>query len=394
MQVYLDNNATTSLAPEVFEAMSRLFQGKSGNASSQHSFGREAKVALENARELAAEVLGAEPAEVIFCSGGTEADNLCLVGSARPLRSRKNKILTSAIEHPAIRQTAASLEDEGFECQELAVNAEGYVSSEELSRQLTKNTAVVSVMYANNEIGVVQDIASLAKQAHQSGALFHTDAVQAFGKIPVRPAELDVDLLSLSAHKIYGPQGVGLVYCRSGVKLAPLVYGGAHERGRRPGTENVAGAVGMATAMDLTRKSLGADYQRLSSLSESFLKRVRESIHNVTLNGPELQDGKITRTPSTVNLTFSGAEGEAVVLSLDLEGIAVSSGSACSSGAIDPSPVLLAIGCTAAEAKSSIRFSLGRHTTEEELDYVCATLPTVIERLRMLSPRSMSSRRA
>lgn len=384
--IYLDNNATTPIAPEVIEVMSQIMTETFGNPSSLHGAGRDAKVAMENAREICADILGAEPFEIIFCGGGTEADNICLKGVARALKHKRKKIIVTPIEHSAIRQSAKELSDEGFDVQNVEVTKEGIVTPEALAALVDENTSLVSIMYANNEIGVVQDIPALVKIAHARGALFHTDAVQAFGKIPVALDELDVDLLSISAHKIYGPKGVGLVYAKGGVKIAPLIHGGTHEKGRRPGTENVAGIVGLAKAMELAAARAAEEYKHYTQLSERFLGTLRGKIQDITLNGPELSADRITRTPSTVNLSFAGAEGEAIILSLDLEGIAVSSGSACSSGATDPSPVLLAIGQTPELAKSSIRFSMGRSTTEADIDHVCEVLPVVIDRLRSLSP--------
>ncbi len=401
-QIYLDNNATTQVAPEVLDAMLPYFSELYGNASSMHAFGRDAKVGLENSRETCAEILGAEPAEIVFCSGGTEADNICLKGAARALKHKRNKIVISAIEHSAILQSAERLAQEGFEVQQVPVTAEGFVTIEALAELVDDNTALVSIMQANNEIGTAQDIPALVEVAHAKGALFHTDAVQAFGKIPVSVEEMGVDLLSLSAHKIYGPKGTGLAFIRSGVKIESLVQGGSHEKSRRPGTENVPGIIGMTKAMEISAPLLQDEYVRLNELSHTFLTNLRENIPDMILNGPEFSNAKVSqisktpekiqRTPQTVNLSFTGAEGEAIILSLDLEGIAVSSGSACSSGAVDPSPVLLAIGQTPELAKSSIRFSLGRHTTQDDIDHVCDVLPKIIERLRSMSPTYASAK--
>ncbi len=384
--IYLDYNATTPVDPEVVEAMLPFFGQKFGNASSAHSFGREAKVALENARELAADLLGCEPSEIVFTGGGTEGDNLCLKGGARSQLARRNGVVISTIEHSAIRDSARALPPEGCICQEVGVSREGFVDATALRGLVTETTSLVSIMHANNEIGTVQDIASLATIVHERGALFHTDAVQSFGKIPVNVAALGVDFLTLSAHKIYGPKGVGLVYVKSGSRLAPMTHGGSQEKGRRTGTENVALIVGLATAMKIAVAKLDSEFRRMSELSERFLSKVRSTIPEVTLNGPELVAGRVTRTPSSVNLSFSGVEGEPLLLSLDLEGIAVSSGSACHAGAVDPSHVLLGIGCSPDAARSSVRFSLGRYTTVEEIDHVCAVLPPIIERLRQMSP--------
>ncbi len=396
-QIYLDNNATTQVASDVLEAMIPYFSDYFGNASSVHAFGRDAKVGLENARETCAEILDAEPSEIVFCSGGTEADNLCLKGAAHALKAKRNRIVISPTEHSAILQSAEQLEREGFEVRFVEVSPIGIVTTEALAKVVNENTAVVSIMQANNEIGTVQNIAELVEVAHDKGALFHTDAVQAFGKIPVSVESLGVDMLSLSAHKIYGPKGTGLAFVRSGVKIESLVQGGSHEKSRRPGTENVPGIIGLAKAMESSVALVQSEYTRLNELSSTFAKNMLERIADVTLNGPEFTEGAIPslpiRTPQTVNLSFAGAEGEAIILSLDLEGIAVSSGSACSSGAVDPSAVLLAIGQTPELAKSSIRFSLGRHTTADDINHVSEVLPKIIERLRSMSPAYAKARR-
>ncbi len=396
-QIYLDNNATTQVAQDVLEAMIPYFSDSYGNASSVHAFGRDAKVGLENAREACAEILEAEPSEIVFCSGGTEADNLCLKGAARALKAKRNRIVISPIEHSAILQSAEQLEREGFEIQFVEVSPVGVVTAEALAKVVDENTSVVSIMQANNEIGTVQNISELVEVAHERGALFHSDAVQAFGKIPVSVESLGMDMLSLSAHKIYGPKGTGLAYVKSGVKIESLVQGGSHEKSRRPGTENVPGIVGLAKAMESSVSMVQSEYLRLNELSRAFLSNILELVPDVTLNGPKFTTGDFPasplRTPQTVNLSFAGAEGEAIILSLDLEGIAVSSGSACSSGAVDPSPVLLAIGQSPELAKSSIRFSLGRHTTSDDINYVSEVLPKIIERLRSMSPAYAKARR-
>lgn len=374
------------MAPEVIEVMTQIMTENYGNPSSLHTAGRNAKVAMENAREQCADILGVEPSEIFFAGGGTEADNICLKGVARALKHKRRRIIVTPIEHSAIRQSAKELSEEGFDVQIVAVTKEGFVKPDALAELVDENTSLVSIMYVNNEIGTVQDIPALVEVAHAKGALFHTDAVQAFGKITVDLDELQVDLLSLSAHKIYGPKGVGLVYVNSGVKIAPLIHGGTHEKGRRPGTENVAGIIGLAKAMELAVSRVAEEYKHYTRLSERFLASLRNKIQNITLNGPELRTDRITRTPSTVNISFAGADGEAIILSLDLKGVEVSSGSACSSGATDPSPVLLAIGQTPELAKSSIRFSMGRSTSEADIDHVCEVLTVIIERLRRLSP--------
>ncbi|MCH9030854.1 MAG: cysteine desulfurase [candidate division Zixibacteria bacterium] len=385
--IYLDHNATTPVDPQVLDAMIPYMTEKFGNASSMHSFGREGKVALENSRATIAELLGAETSEIYFTSGGTEADNIALKGVARALKKKRSRVLYSAIEHSAIRQSALALIDEGFITEALPVTKEGYVTEKTLSDALDDNTSLVSIMHSNNEVGVIQDIPALVEVAHSRRTLFHTDAVQSMGKIPVNVDDLGVDLLTISAHKIYGPKGAGVVYARSGVMISPLVHGGSHEKGRRPGTENVAGAVGLAKALELVLARQESEYKRMIELSEKFIKKLRSRIENMSLNGPELVEGELTRVPSTVNLSFDGAEGEPIILSLDIESVAVSSGSACSSGAVEPSPVLLAMGSTPELAKSSIRFSMGKSTTVADIDRVGEILPDVISRIRKMSPQ-------
>jgi len=384
--VYLDYNATTPVDPSVVEAMNPIWKGAFGNPSSVHSFGRDAKVALENARECAAELLGVEPSEIVFTSGGTEGDNLAVKGIMRSQTGARRRVVVSTIEHSAVRDSALALAAEGFSVAEVPVTHEGFVTPNALAAKLGDDVALVSIMHANNEIGSAQDIPNLSALAHSRGALFHTDAVQSFGKIPVRVPELGVDLLTLSAHKIYGPKGAGLVYIKSGVKIAPLFHGGSQEKKRRTGTENVALAVGLTKAMALAVQRQESEYERLFTLAEGFWRRMKAEIPDVTLNGSELSHKRVTRLPSTLNVSFQGVEGEPLILSLDLEGVAVASGSACHAGAVDPSHVLVGIGRPVSDAKSAIRFSLGVHTTDEDINYVCDLLPGIVSRLRSLSP--------
>jgi len=380
--IYLDHNATTPVDPAVVEAMLPYLTEKSGNASSVHYAGRDAKVALENAREQIAELINCAPAELVFTSGGTESDNMAVLGIARQLKSRRNHLIVGAAEHHAVFEPAEFLhKKEGFSLDVLSVDSEGFASPEQLRKLVSEQTALVSVMYANNETGTIQDIAALATVAHEKGALFHTDAVQAVGKIPVDIRELDVDLLSLTAHKLYGPKSIGALFIRQGIKLQPLMFGGAHEKRRRPGTENVAGAVGLAKALEIAVARMEEDDRRLRELSEYFIDKLMAAIPDVRLNG-----SRERRTPQTVNVAFSGVESESIILSLDMEGIAASSGSACTSGAVEPSHVLTAMGIPATVAHGAIRFSLGRSTTREQLDQVLKVLPPIIERLRQMSP--------
>jgi len=380
--IYLDHNATTPVEPEVTAAMLPFLGETFGNASSVHAFGRDAKVALENAREQIAAFINCQPSELYFTSGGTESDNMAVLGTAYQLKNRKNHLIVGSTEHHAVFEPAEHLhEKENWSLDKLPVDSEGFCSVEKLVQLISDKTALVSVMLANNETGAVQDIEALASAARSNGVLFHTDAVQAIGKIPVDVKKLGVDLLSLTAHKIYGPKGIGALFIRQGVKIAPLFYGGSHEKKRRPGTENVAGAVGFTKALEIAGQRMDGDHRKLTEMSEYFIEKVYELIPDVVLNGP-----RKNRIPQTVNFSFVGIEGESILLSLDLEGIACSSGSACTSGATEPSHVLTAMGKPKIEAQGAIRFSMGRKSTKENLDYVLEKLPPVIERLRSMSP--------
>jgi len=388
-QVYLDYNATTPTDPEVVEAMLPYLTGDFGNASSVHQFGRDAKVALEKSREQVAAVIKCRPAELYFTSGGTESDNIAILGTAYQYRKNKNHLIIGATEHHAVLEPAEHLKSrEGFDLDVLPVDSEGRISPEKLTERITKNTSIVSVMLANNETGTIQDIGPLVAIAHEHDALFHTDAVQAIGKIEVDVTKLDVDLLSLTAHKIYGPKGVGALFIRQGVKIAPLFYGGGHEKRRRPGTENVAGAVGLAKTLEIAQKRLSDDYNRMSELAEYFIEGVMGKIPDVRFNGSRQH-----RIPATINLSFEGIEGESTVLSLDIKHIAVSSGSACTSGVTEPSHVLMAMDIPPILGQGAVRFSLGRSTTREQLDYVLTELPPIVERLRSMSPIYKSEKR-
>ncbi|MFH2048966.1 MAG: cysteine desulfurase family protein [bacterium] len=380
--IYLDHNATTPVDPEVVEAMLPYLKDIYGNASSVHSGGRDAKVALENSREFIASFINCEPSELYFTSGGTESDNLAILGTAYQLKSQRNHIIVGATEHHAVLEPAEHLhKKEGFKLDILPVDSDGLSSPEKLAELVTEKTAIVSVMQANNETGTIQDIASLADAAKAQGALFHTDAVQATGKIKVDVKELGIDLLSLTGHKIYGPKGTGALFIKQGIKITPLFYGGSHEKKRRPGTENVAGIVGLAKALEVAGRRMDADHKMHKELSEYFIDKVTTLIPDVYLNGHREK-----RVMPTMNLSFSGIEGESILLSLDLEGIACSSGSACTSGATEPSHVLVAMGKDKVEAQGAIRFSMGRSTTKEQLDYVLEKLPPIVERLRNMSP--------
>ena len=380
--IYLDHNATTPVESQVIDAMMPFLTDKFGNGSSVHSYGREAKVALENARETIASIINCEPSELYFTSGGTESDNISILGSAKQLKGHKNHIIVGATEHHAVLEPAEYLKHkEGWDLDLLPVDKEGFASAETLRSLTREDTGIVSVMHANNETGTVQDIAALTEVAHEKGAWFHTDAVQSTGKIKVDVRQMDVDLLSLTAHKIYGPKGIGALFVRRGLKLAPLFYGGSHEKKRRPGTENVAGAVGLAEALQIALARQLQDFTTMSELSDYFIQQVTATIPDVYLNSP-----RKNRIPQTVNLSFKGVEGESILLGLDMKGIAVSSGSACTSGSTEPSHVLVAMGIDRIVAQGAIRFSMGRSTTKEQLDFVFAELPGIIQRLRDMSP--------
>ena len=380
--IYLDHNATTPVDAEVVEAMLPYLNIKFGNASSVHSFGRDAKVALENARERIAQIINCEPSELYFTSGGTESDNLAVLGTAYQLENKKNHIIVGATEHHAVLESAEHLaHHENFKLDLLPVDREGFVSPVQLKKLINEQTALVSVMHANNETGAIQEMGGLTEVAHEKGVLFHTDAVQSTGKVPVDVKQMGVDMLSLTAHKIYGPKGIGALFIRQGVKIVPLFYGGSHEKKRRPGTENVAGAVGLAKTLEIAIKRMQTDFDKLSELADYFIEKVTASIPDVHLNGP-----RQSRIPQTVNLSFEGIEGESILLALDIKGIACSSGSACTSGATEPSHVLTAMGIDKVVAQGAIRFSMGRTTTKEQLDYVVSVLIEEISRLRELSP--------
>ncbi|UCE25820.1 MAG: cysteine desulfurase [Candidatus Zixiibacteriota bacterium] len=380
--IYLDHNATTPVDPEVVQAMLPYLSGNFGNASSVHAFGRDGKVALENAREMIASVINCEPSELYFTSGGTESDNIAVLGTAHRFKGRKDHIIVGAAEHHAVLEPAEYLaHSEDFKLDLLPVDGEGFSSPEQLKELVTDRTALVSVMHANNETGTVQDIGGLVEVTHAKNCLFHTDAVQSTGKIKVDVKRMGVDMATITAHKIYGPKGIGGLYVRAGVKVSPLFYGGAHEKKRRPGTENVAGAVGFAKALEIAMRRQEDDFRNMSELADYFIDKVIGSIPDVMLNGP-----RKNRIPQTMNMSFNGVEGESVVLALDLKGIACSSGSACTSGATEPSHVLKAMGAEAVSAQGAIRFSLGRSTTRDQLDYVISVLPEVIGKLREMSP--------
>jgi cysteine desulfurase len=385
MPIYLDYNATTPVDPRVLEAMQPYFASIFGNASSIHSAGQHARAAVDAARESVAALVGAKPGEIVFTSGGTEADNLAIFGKVAASANERKHVITTSIEHHAVLNSCQHLEKQGVEVSYVPVGADGIVDPEDVRRALTPDTILITVMHANNELGTIQPIEEIGRVAAEADVYFHCDAVQSVGKLPIDVNRLGVDLLSLSAHKICGPKGVGALYLRSGTPLAPQIFGGHHERDRRPGTENVPGIVGLGTAAKLARLEESADSRRITALRDRFESALLDSISILRVNGHRAR-----RVANTTNLTFAGAGGEALVIALDLQGIACSTGAACSSGAIEPSHVLTAIGLSADEARSSLRFSLGRATTDKEIDQVIAIVPRAVERLRALSPLATS----
>lgn len=376
-KVYLDYSATTPVRPEVARLVMEYMTEKFGNPSTLYFYGREAKKAVEKAREQVAALIKADSEEIIFTSGGTEGDNLAILGIARAYAENGQHIITSAVEHHAVLEACRSLEQQGFRLTVLPVDEDGRVSVAELEKALSPDTILISIMHVNNEVGTIQPVEEIGKLARQRGVILHIDGVQSVGKVPVDIGALQADLLTGSGHKIYGPKGTGFLYLRKGIKLAPLVWGGGQEKAYRPGTENVAGIVGLGLAAELAGQELHTEMPRLATLRNMLIKGLQENIPDTKLNGPQ-----VGRVPTNVNLRFAGVEGEALLQALDLKGICASSGSACSAGAVNPSHVLLAMGLSRAEAKSSLRMTLGRDNTEEQVAYVLEQLPPLIERLR------------
>ncbi|WHE07980.1 cysteine desulfurase NifS [Thermoanaerobacterium thermosaccharolyticum] len=379
-RIYLDNAATTPMKPEALNSMMPFFDNRFGNPSSLYSYGQEAKKAIEEARDRVAAAIGANADEIFFTSGGTESDNWALIGAAYALKNKGNHIITTSIEHHAVLHTCQYLEKQGFEITYLPVDEYGLVDPNDLKEAIKDNTILVSIMYANNEIGTIEPIEELAKVAHEKGVLFHTDAVQAVGNVPIDLKKLDIDMLSISAHKIYGPKGVGALYIKKGVRIDSLIHGGAQERNRRAGTENVAGIVGFGTAIELITKNIDEHIKKLTRLRDKLIDGILK-IPYTRLNGHPNK-----RLPGNVNVSFEFVDGESLILSLDMEGICVSSGSACTAGSIDPSHVLLAIGLPEEIAHGSLRLTIGEENTEEEIDTVINKLPKIVDRLRQMSP--------
>src|SRR2546425_4659901 len=397
-RIYLDHNATTPVEPEVLDAMLPYLSAEYGNAASIHTFGQKARAAVEQARESVAALLGARPQEIVFTSGGTESDNHAIFGvvaaasgaqknaaasSAKEesAAGREKHVITTAVEHEAVLNACQALEKQGVAVTFLPVDRNGRVNPEAVRRSIRPETVLITVMHANNELGTVQPLEEIGRIAKEADVYFHTDAVQSAGKLPINVNAMQVDLLSISGHKLYAPQGIGALYVRGGTRLRQLLYGGHHQRGFRPGTENVPGIVGLGKAAELALASIVGDATRVSALRSELERGLLERVPHSHANA-----AGAPRTPNTANLTFPGIEGEALIIALDLKGLACSTGAACSSGAIEPSHVLTAIGMPPEDARASIRFSLGRHTTEQEIDFALQVVPSAVEQLRELSP--------
>ncbi|MDD5081955.1 MAG: cysteine desulfurase NifS [Dehalococcoidales bacterium] len=382
-RIYLDYAATTPTHPEVVKAMLPYFTESFGNPSSIHACGREAQTAIEQARTKVADLINARHDEIVFTGGGSEADNFALEGVAFANESKGNHIITSAIEHHAVIETCRFLEKRGFNITYLPVDGYGRVDPDDVQGAITNQTILVSVMHANNEIGTIEPIREISRITKEAGVLFHTDAVQTAGHLPINVTELGVDLLSMSAHKLYGPKGVGALYIRKGIRLIPLIHGGEQERGRRASTENVTGIVGFGRAAGIAREEMAGEAQRLTALRDKLIHGLQEQIGSLHLNGHP-----VNRLPNNVNVSFAFIEGESICLTLDQENICSSTGSACSSASQEPSHVLLAIGLSPELARGSLRLTLGKWTTEEEISHVLKGLPRIITKLRAISPLS------
>jgi len=379
--IYLDHAATTAVKPEVLETMLPYFTEKYGNASSIYSLGRENKKAIDDAREKVAKELNTLSKEIFFTSGGTESDNWAIKGVAFSNESKGKHIITTNIEHHAVLHTCKYLEKYGFEVTYVPVDNKGIVHVEDIEKAIRPDTILISVMFANNEIGTIQPIKEIGALAKEKGIYFHTDAVQAIGNIPIDVKDMNIDLLSLSGHKFYGPKGVGVLYIRDGVRISPMLHGGAQERGKRASTENVAGIIGLGKAIELATEDIEGYNTKLMKLRDRAIKEILEKIPYSRLNGDEKN-----RLPGNVNISFEFIEGESILLMLDMKGICASSGSACTSGSLDPSHVLLAIGLPHEIAHGSLRLTFGEENTDSDLDYLLETLPPIIEKLRAMSP--------
>lgn len=381
MKIYLDNNATTRLDDDAFDAMIPFFKEEYGNAFSLHLFGRETGKAVAESRKVIADLLGVLPEEIIFTGSGTEGDNLAIRGVARAYKNRGKHIIVSSIEHPGVRNTCKDLEKEGFEITVLNVDKNGVVDLEQLKSAIKDETILISVMHANNETGVIQPIEEIGKIAKENKILFHVDAVQSMGKLEINPKEMGIDLLVFTAHKFYGPKGVGALYVRNGVRLGKVITGGGQERKLRPGTTNTPLIVGMAKALEKAYAEREEENKRVGELRDYFEEEISVRIPEIIINGKN-----VPRLPGTSSITFKYVEGESILLSLSMKGIAVSSGSACSSDELQASHVLLAMGIPAEFAHGTIRFSLGKYNTKEEIDYTIEAVVEIIGKLRMMSP--------
>jgi cysteine desulfurase len=379
--IYLDHASTTPTDPDVLEAMLPWFSERFGNPSTVYSLGLTSAQAVQQARESIAQTIGAEPEEVYFTSGGTESDNWAILGAADAHQNRGRHLITSAIEHHAVLESMEFLEKRGFEVTRLPVDGEGLADPEAVRQAIRPDTILVSIMHANNEVGTIEPIAEIGRVTREAGVLFHVDAVQTAGKLPLDVTELGVDLLSMSAHKFYGPKGVGLMYMRKRARVTPYFHGGGQERGRRAGTHNVPGIVGMAKALELATARMADDAVREAALRDKLWAGLSENIEAIHLNG-----GMAHRLPGNLNVRLDGIEGESMILMLDMEGICVSSGSACTTGSLEPSHVLLALGIPAEHAHGSLRVTMGRSTTEADIDRFIEVFPPIVARLREMSP--------
>ncbi len=385
-RIYLDHAATTPVADEVFGAMRPYFSEKFGNPGSLHSFGREARDAMESARKEISSFIGARPNEIVFTGVGTEADNMAIMGvafsenAAFGKKEQKNHIITSKIEHPAVRETCKYLEKRGWKITWLDVNSEGLIDPEDVEKAITKETILVTIMHVNNEIGTIQPIEEIGKICRKHRVYFHVDAVQSYGKILINVKKMNIDLLSASSHKIYGPKGVGMLYVNQDVKIAPIIHGGGHETGLRSGTENVPGIVGFGKATELAKKAMKDEANREKKLQDKLIENL------LKIPGSRLNGSRNQRIYNNVNMSFEGVEGEALLLRLDEKGIAVSTGSACSSKSLEPSPVLTAIGLKPEQAHGSLRITLGKDNTEQDIDYAIEQIRNIVNSLRKISP--------